>query len=145
MSAQEKTNHSMSSGRRSLALRTVAFCTLVAALVGIFASPAAATSTRLSLRPKVCGNVSGPHWSWGGKSGNQYAVYAVRGASCVLALRSVPRLVTQRPHQPDKRGADLTGPRGWGCLDTSRSIPHSGYCVSGTNTQFGWGPYSRRP
>jgi hypothetical protein len=122
------------------------FLVLVTALVpvAIFASAAGATGTTTKLRPKVCGNVSGLHWSWGGRSGTQYAVYAVKGAPCSVALRWVPRLLPQRPHTPDKRGADLTGPPGWGCLDTSQSIPHSGYCVSGTDTQFGWGPFVKR-
>jgi hypothetical protein len=110
--------------------------------VAIFAATAGATSTKV--HPKVCGNVGGPHWSWGGRSGTKYAVYAVKGASCSVALRWVPRLLPQRPHTPNKKGADLTGPRGWGCLDTSRSIPHSGYCVSGTDALFGWGPFVKR-
>lgn len=120
-----------------------AYLVLVTALVPvtILAPTAAATNNTSKLRPKVCGNVSGPHWSWGGRSGTKYAVYAVKGAPCSLALHWVPRLLPQRPHAPDKRGADLTGPRGWGCLDTSGSIPHSGYCVSGTDSQFGWAPF----
>jgi hypothetical protein len=148
MNGQQATNDRTRTGRRGWGMRGMAFTTLVASVVSVvvFASPAAAGSARL--HPKVCGNVSGPHWSFGGGSGTQYSVYAVRGASCSVALHSAPRLVGQRPHQPNKRGADLTGPSGWSCLSTAGSMPHSGYCVSGNADQapvFGWGPFLRHP
>ena len=127
---------------RSRTAVVLALFTALAAFA-MFATTAGATSTRL--HPKVCGNISGPHWSWGGRSGTKYAVYAVKGAPCSVALAWAPRLFGQRPHTPDKRGADLTGPSGWGCVDASRSVPHSGYCVSATDTVFGWGPFVRRP
>ena len=56
--------------------------------VAIFAATAGAASSTTKVRPKVCGSVGGPHWSWGGRSGAEYNVYAVKGAPCSVALRA---------------------------------------------------------
>ena len=68
---------------------------------------------------------------------SQYSVYAVKGASCSLALSWSPRLGSQKPQGPHDL---LTGPPGWGCA-AQLVLPHEGFCAQqSTGKVFGWGP-----
>lgn len=135
--ADVQARRSRAAPARRLATHSLALFTALA-LCALFATTAGATN--VGAHTKVCGSISGPHWTWGGSSGTGYTVYSAKGAPCALALTWAPRLVGQRPHAPNKQGANLNGPAGWGCLAMATTIPHSGYCVSGTNAVFGWGP-----
>ena len=89
---------------------------------------------------KTCGNVSGPHWSIGGRSGTQYVVSSPNGAPCSLALSCAPRLVTQRYSRSNFL---LKGPAGWDCVGTF-AFPHGGYCAQKSSQKvFGWAPTVR--
>ena len=89
---------------------------------------------------KICGNVSGPHWSIGGRSGTQYAVSSPNGAPCSVALSWAPRLVKQ---SYSRSNFLLKGPPGWDCVGTF-AFPHGGYCAQKSSQKvFGWAPTLR--
>ena len=115
--------------------RLVALGSILLLCLAAVAPCADAASTRLP--GKTCGRYTGPRWTISDGTGTQYSVYAVKGASCSLALGWAPRLGREKPHGAD---ALLTGPAGWGCA-AQLVLPHEGFCAQkSTGKVFGWGP-----
>jgi hypothetical protein len=117
-------NETRTSARR-LATALAAFACIAAASLPATALAASSHSTATPPGIRLCGTISGPHWSYKGKSGTSYIVYTRNHGDCGFALKWAPRLVAKRPN--GKPGYEISGgPSGWVCAN---SAVHFGTCA----------------
>jgi hypothetical protein len=118
----------MNHSRTSTHAGRTALAALALAAAAVFPASALASSRQAGATPrgiKICGTISGPHWSYKGAGGTRYVVYTQHKAACPFALKWAPRLVGKRASGP---GYQVGGaPAGWAC---SISSLHFGNCVA---------------